>query len=76
MIIYSKPNCPYCVAAKNLLKQHNIEYLEITVDQDISSEEYRQLFSWPTVPGIKADGVFIGGYLELVNYLVEDIIDG
>jgi glutaredoxin len=31
-IIYSKPNCPYCVQAKALLDSKNFEYLELELD--------------------------------------------
>lgn len=31
-IIYSKPNCAYCVQAKNLLKSKGLEYLELMLD--------------------------------------------
>ena len=31
-IVYSKPNCPYCVQAKNLLKFNNLEYSEFMLD--------------------------------------------
>ena len=30
--IYSKPNCPQCVIAKNLLSAANIEFNEIHID--------------------------------------------
>lgn len=32
--IYSTHLCPYCVLAKNFLKEHNIEFEEIFVDDD------------------------------------------
>lgn len=31
VIVYSTPNCPYCIMAKNFLKQYSIEFEEINV---------------------------------------------
>ena len=31
-VVYSKPNCPYCVQAKGLLKFHDKEYRELILD--------------------------------------------
>lgn len=34
--VYSKPNCPHCVAAKNYLSKHEIEFhvKDVSVDED------------------------------------------
>ena len=32
--VYSTPVCPYCVMAKEFLKEHNIEFQEINVAED------------------------------------------
>lgn len=70
MIIFTKPDCPYCVKAKELLNSHGLFYEEKVVGVDISSEEYRNMMpGFTTVPGIYDRGWFIGGYSELVQYL-------
>jgi glutaredoxin len=33
--IYSKSNCPNCVAAKNLLKSKGLEFKEVSLDDPI-----------------------------------------
>ena len=37
-VIYSKPNCPYCTKAKDLLNNSRIDYTEITIGKDITVE--------------------------------------
>ena len=32
--VYSTPVCPYCVYAKEFLKQHNIEFEDVDVSKD------------------------------------------
>ena len=65
--VYSKPDCPYCIKAKDLLNRKGIAHEVIEVGKDISSEEYRSMIpGWTTVPAIYDSwGVFIGGYQEL-----------
>jgi len=33
-VLYSKTNCPACVKAKNLLKEHNVEYEEHNIEEN------------------------------------------
>ncbi|MET0225241.1 MAG: glutaredoxin domain-containing protein, partial [Dokdonella sp.] len=37
--IYTTAVCPYCVAAKNFLRQRGFEYEEIRIDLDASRRE-------------------------------------
>lgn len=70
MKIYSKPDCPYCVKAKELLNSKEIAYEELIVGVDIPADEYRNMIpGHTTVPGIYIDNCFIGGYTQLVDYL-------
>ena len=77
--IYSKPNCPQCVQAKNLLKSKNLYFLETTLymgQEKIEGTEYYDLDELKklvpnvqSVPQIFKDGVHIGGYRELLKHL-------
>ncbi len=66
--IYSTAICPYCVAAKNLLKQRGLEFTEIRIDQDAGKRDEMLARSQQrrTVPQIFVNGEHIGGYDDLV----------
>lgn len=32
--IYTKSNCPNCVAAKRLMQEHDLDYTEISLDEE------------------------------------------
>ena len=68
--IYSKPDCPHCDKAKELLNSKSLSYEEVVVGEDIPREEYLDMIpGFTTVPGIWYQGVFIGGYSELQSFL-------
>lgn len=66
--IYSTAICPYCMAAKNLLKQRGLEYTEIRIDQDAGKRDEMLARSQQrrTVPQIFVNGEHIGGHDDLV----------
>ncbi len=69
-IIWSKDQCPYCVKAKNLLQLKNISFEERNLSNGWTKEQL--LEEAPTarsVPQIKIDGAYIGGFAELEQYL-------
>ena len=66
IIVYSTRICPYCVAAKRLLKQKGLKYKEIMVDQDFSQREIMMKKSGRTsVPQIFINGHHVGGFDDL-----------
>lgn len=66
--VYSTAVCPYCVAAKNLLKAKGLAWDEIRVDADLAQREAMLARSGGhrTVPQIFVNDQFVGGYDELV----------
>lgn len=76
--IYSRDNCPYCVKAKAFFTKRNIQYEVFSVGTDITSEEYNSLTGMKTVPAIFIDEKLIGGYDDLINYVVDnpEMFDG
>ena len=65
--IYTITVCPYCSAAKRLLKARGFEYEKINIEHEgISREDLVKLTSGRTVPQIIIDGKPIGGYDNLL----------
>lgn len=68
--VYSKSYCPYCKAAKKLLKTINVPFNEIDVQLNQKQMKImRQRSNRHTVPQIFFGDRHIGGYTDLVDYL-------
>lgn len=64
--MYTKPNCPYCDWAKQLLDNKQIPYQEIRVDtQPDKLTEMINLTGRRTVPQIIINGQPVGGFDDL-----------
>jgi len=67
-IIWSKPDCPYCVRAKYEFEKRGIEYEERMIGFGWTKDQL--LESVPqarSVPQIFIDEKYIGGYTDLMN---------
>lgn len=66
IIMYSTRYCPYCVAARNLLKSRELVFEDVSVDSD---PELRRRMSeragQRTVPQIWIGETHVGGFTEL-----------
>lgn len=69
--IYSKPDCPFCKKAKDLLHMLNMNYVELVKDVDFDGFAYKDRM-WPTYPCVVVDGEVIGGYQEFANWTVDN----
>lgn len=67
VLIYTGPSCPYCVAAKTLLKNKNISFEEINLGEqpDKMNEMLQKSGGRRTVPQIFIGETHIGGSDEL-----------
>ena len=64
--IYSIPNCPYCVRAKNLAEQKGHEVVYNMMGEEFQATDVKTLFPTArTFPQIVVEGEKIGGYTEL-----------
>ena len=65
--IYTKPWCPYCGRAVNLLERKGLQYNEINVAQNVRLENEMKVRSKrQTVPQIFINGVHLGGSEDLL----------
>lgn len=66
--MYTTAICPYCVAAKNVLKSKGLEYSEIRIDSDLAKRDEMLARSGGrrTVPQIFINGELVGGHDDLV----------
>lgn len=60
--IYTSNTCPHCKAAKNYLKENNIDFEEKNVDEDRSAIDYLVEKGHRGVPVINIDGEDIVGF--------------
>ena len=66
--VYTSNTCPHCKAAKNYLRENNIEFEEKNVDEDRSAIDYLVEKGHRGVPVITIDGEDIVGFnKELVD---------
>lgn len=65
--VYSGDYCPYCVRAKSLLKQRNLEFIEYNVQQDPEKRKEMNARSngSRTIPQIFINGKHVGGCDDL-----------
>ena len=66
--VLTKPGCPFCVRAKQLLNDKNLRFEEVVLGKDISSTTLKAVSGRSTVPQIFIDGQHIGGSEELTAY--------
>src|SRR4051812_12323671 len=65
--IYTTPYCPYCIAAKSLLRRKNVEFDEIDVsgNPDLRRKMTQKANGRRTVPQIFIGPVHVGGSDDL-----------
>ncbi|MGM0541912.1 MAG: glutathione peroxidase [Pseudomonadota bacterium] len=70
--VFTKPDCPFCTKAKELLTANGIRYEEISIsNRDVTSRTLRAVAQASTVPQIFIEGEHIGGSEELEAFLAK-----
>ena len=73
VVIWSRVNCPYCVSAKEILRDNNIPFTEKVLDRDFTREFLLETYpTAKTFPVVVIDGYYIGGYNQLSQKLNEE----
>ena len=73
ILVYSSMLCPYCFAAKKLLKKLNLNFEEVLVDNDpkIKNQMIKLSKGRETVPQVFFGESHIGGYDDLKRFYNE-----
>ena len=73
ILVYSSMLCPYCFAAKKLLKKLNINFEEVLVDNDpkIKNQMIKLSNGRTSVPQVFFGENHIGGYDDLKKFYNE-----
>jgi len=67
--VFSKPGCPFCARAKQMLLDQGMRYEEVVMGQGATSITLKAVAGRATVPQIFIDGRHIGGSEELAEHL-------
>jgi glutaredoxin 3 len=70
--VYTTPYCPYCIAAKELLRRKGVDFVEINVagDRDLRTRMVERAGGRVTVPQIFVGDTHVGGCDDL--YALDD----
>jgi len=72
ILIYGKPGCSYCEAAKVLCNTRGYVYEYKTLDEDFTREQLLETFPLAkTFPQIVVNGLKVGGYADFTKYIEE-----
>lgn len=67
--LITKPGCPYCAAAKQMLNERGMAFEEIVLGHDATLRSVRAITGKETVPQVFIAGEYIGGSEDLETYL-------
>jgi glutaredoxin len=68
--VFTKPDCPFCVQAKDLLSAKGFSYSEFELGKDLTREEFIEKFpDVKTVPYIIVGNNHVGGYKQLLEMI-------
>lgn len=66
--VFTKPGCPFCVKAKQLLIDKGLDYEEVVLGKDATTVSLRAITGKTTVPQVFIGGKHIGGSEDLEIY--------
>ena len=69
--VMSRDGCPFCVAAKEALRNAGIDYDELILNRDYTDQSLRAIAGSASVPQVFINGMHIGGAESLETWLSE-----
>jgi glutaredoxin-like protein len=69
--VMSRDGCPFCVAAKEALRNAGIDYDELVLNQDYTDQSLRAIAGSARIPQVFINGKHIGGAEGLEHWLSE-----
>lgn len=69
VLIFTKPGCPFCARAKQLLKENKLSYAEVAQSQAFTTSALRAVSGASTWPQVFIGGKKIGGTEDLETWL-------
>ncbi|MGE5152594.1 MAG: glutathione peroxidase [Bdellovibrio bacteriovorus] len=69
--VFSRDGCPFCVKAKQELRNAGIAFEELVLNRDFTEQTLRAVANAATVPQVFVNGAHIGGSEAVSNWLSE-----
>lgn len=69
--VFSRDGCPYCVQAKQALRNAGIPFEELVLNRDFTEQTLRAVANAATVPQVFVNGTHIGGSEAVSAWLTE-----
>ena len=70
IVVYTKPDCHFCLKAKMMLDEKNITYSNFILGKDITKADFMMRYPGVnSVPHVVVDGKSIGGYDALNEWV-------
>lgn len=69
--VYSATWCGFCSKLKAALRDNNIEYIEIDIDQDLDEAMWLMGEGYKTLPQVFEVGNHIGGCDKTIEYITK-----
>jgi glutathione-dependent peroxiredoxin len=71
VVAFTKPGCPYCAKAKQVLRDNGVVFEEVSIGKDITFSTVRAVSGKGTVPQVFIGGKLIGGSEEVEKYFAQ-----
>jgi glutaredoxin-like protein len=67
--VFTRPGCPFCARAKEMLTEAGIAYEELVLNRDYTEQTLRAVANATSVPQVFVDGEKVGGSDDLEDWL-------